>query len=91
MSPPDLIGKFPEVLVVACTSTIYPSNTTAIELPSRERTPQTKTGLHRRTWAVPAWLLLVQSDLLKDYVGHISGPTLRKLLEAVGNAQKDQP
>ena len=44
VSPTAAVETMPEVLAVACTSTAYPSDTTAIELPSRERTPQTKTG-----------------------------------------------
>ncbi|HEX4796326.1 MAG TPA: type II toxin-antitoxin system PemK/MazF family toxin [Humisphaera sp.] len=83
LSPDDSISKQPDVLVVACTSTVYPSNKTAIELPSRERTPQTRTGLNRRTWAVPEWLVTVESNLLVDRAGRITGATLRRLLEAV--------
>jgi mRNA-degrading endonuclease toxin of MazEF toxin-antitoxin module len=75
-----------EVLTVACTSTSYPSSKTAIELPSRERTPQTKTGLHRRTWVVPEWVFPVETELLTDYIGYVSGPTLRKVLDAVAKA-----
>lgn len=77
------IGTSSEVLTVACTSTIYPSTAATIELPSRERTPQTKSGLDRRTWAVPQWVLPVETTLLTDYIGYISGATLRKLLDAV--------
>jgi mRNA-degrading endonuclease toxin of MazEF toxin-antitoxin module len=83
ISPNEVIAGSPEVLVVACTSSALPSDTTAIELPNRERMPQTKTGLYRRTWAVPKWLLPVQREVLFDYVGHLPGSTLRRLLEAV--------
>ena len=91
VSPTELIESLPQVLVVACTSTVLASDTTAIELPSRERMPQTRTGLNRRTWAVPAWLLPVETGLLIDFVGHLSGATLRRLLEAVARVQGDPP
>ena len=90
VSPKEIIERSDEVLTVACTSTVYSSDTTVVELPSRERTPQTKTGLTRRTWAVPAWLLPVQRDLLTDHIGRISGATLRKLLDAVMKNLKDR-
>lgn len=84
VSPTAVVETMPEVLTVACTSTAYPADVTAaIELPSRERTPQTRTGLARRTWAVPAWVVPVRREDLTDYVGYLSGATLRKLLEAV--------
>ena len=83
VSPKQVIERSDELLTVAYTSSVYTSDTTVVELPSREQTPQTKTGLARRTWAVPAWLLPVQRELLTDYVGHVSGATLRKLLNAV--------
>jgi mRNA-degrading endonuclease toxin of MazEF toxin-antitoxin module len=89
VSPTEMIEKMPEVLTVACTSTIYPSDTTAIELPNRERMPQTKTGLNKRTWAVPEWILPVHRDLLTDYIGHASGATLRRLLEAVAKKMRE--
>jgi mRNA-degrading endonuclease toxin of MazEF toxin-antitoxin module len=88
ISPTKLVETRPDALVVACTSSVLPSDTSAIELPSRERTPQTRTGLNRRTWAIPRWLLPVQRELLVDYIGQVSGPTLRRLLEGVAKAQK---
>ena len=91
VTPTDLIGASPALLVVACTSTVLPSDSTAIELPSRERTPQTRTGLNRRTWAIPAWLLPVEARLLSSYIGHLSGATLRRLLDAVAEVQGDLP
>jgi mRNA-degrading endonuclease toxin of MazEF toxin-antitoxin module len=88
VSPTQVIDEGPITLVVACTSTALPSDTTAIELPSRERTPQTRTGLSRRTWAIPAWLLPVEKRLLTDRIGFLSGATLRRLLDAVAKAQE---
>lgn len=87
ITPSDMIGQSPTTLVVACTSTVFSSDATAIELPSRERTPQTRTGLSRRTWAIPAWLLPVETRLLTHYIGHLSGATLRRLLDAVARTQ----
>ena len=85
VSPTDSIGKLPEVVVVACTSTVLPSDTSAIELPSKGqgRTPQTRSGLLRRTWAIANWILLVEPELLTDYIGYLSGAALRKVVEAV--------
>jgi mRNA-degrading endonuclease toxin of MazEF toxin-antitoxin module len=83
VSPTALVETRPDVLIVACTSSILPSNTTAIELPSRERMPQTKTGLNRRTWAVPQWLLPVPGELLVQHIGRLGGSTMRRLLQAV--------
>ena len=88
VSPTGSIERLPQVVVVACKSTALPSDETAIELPSRERTPQTKTGLVRRTWAIPDWIMLVERDALTDYIGYLSGATLRKIVEAVENRRK---
>jgi hypothetical protein len=68
---------------VACTSTVLPSHSSAIELPSRERTPQAKSGLMRRTWAIPEWVLPVQVEHLVDRIGRLTPPTLKRLLEAI--------
>ena len=87
ISSSEVLTASPSAIVVACTSSVLPSDATAIELPSRERTPQTKSGLARRTWAIPAWLLPVEKRLLVDYIGYISGATLRRVLEAVTKAQ----
>jgi mRNA-degrading endonuclease toxin of MazEF toxin-antitoxin module len=84
ISPNETIETSVELLSVACTSSAYPSDSKAVELPSRERTPQTKSGLQRRTWAVPEWLLPVERKLLTDRIGYVSGATLRKLLDAFG-------
>jgi len=87
VSPTELVEMRPNVIVVACTSSVLPSDKTAVELPSRERTPQTKSGLSRRTWAIPRWLLPVRREFLVDYIGRISGPTLRRVLEGVAKVQ----
>jgi mRNA-degrading endonuclease toxin of MazEF toxin-antitoxin module len=83
VSPTALIETRPNVLIVACTTSVLASDKTAIEFPSRERTPQTKTGLNRRTWAVPQWLLPVPRDLLVHYIGRLGGSTMKRLLQAV--------
>jgi mRNA-degrading endonuclease toxin of MazEF toxin-antitoxin module len=89
VSPDDVIEANPDVIVVACTSSALPSDTAAVELPSRQRTPQTKTGLTRRTWAIPGWLLPVDKRLLPDRIGFITGAILQKLLAAVAEAQRE--
>lgn len=89
VSPPEAIKRFPQiVVVVACTSSPRPSDPSAIELPSRERTPQTKTGLPKRTGAVSDWTVSVPPELLSDYIGYVSGATLRTLVEAVDRQSK---
>jgi mRNA-degrading endonuclease toxin of MazEF toxin-antitoxin module len=88
VSPTDLIQTRPNLLVVACTSSSLPSDQSAVELPSRERTPQTKTGLNRRSWAVPQWLVPVQRELLVHYIGHLGGATLGRILQAVAELHR---
>ena len=83
VSSDEALAGSPDAVVVACTSSALPSDASAIELPSRERTPQTKTGLGRRTWAIATWLLPVEKRLLVNYIGYVPRPTLRRLLEAV--------
>jgi hypothetical protein len=39
---------------------------------------------------VPEWVLPVESQLLTDYIGYISGATLRKLLDAVAKSFDDR-
>jgi len=70
------------ILVVACTSTPLSSTTGLVELPSHEKTPQTRSGLHRRTWAVPQWWLPVERCRLMDRAGYITGSTLWRVVEA---------
>ncbi len=64
------------LVVVACTSTVYPDDVEAIELPNRMRMPRTHTGLNKRTWAIPYWFLVVKSEQLTDRAGYISGKLL---------------
>jgi mRNA-degrading endonuclease toxin of MazEF toxin-antitoxin module len=88
VSPDAAIAANPEVIVVACTSSALPSDVSAIELPNRQRTPQAKTGLTRRTWAIPGWLVPVSKRLLSDRIGFVPAATLRKLLEAVARGSR---
>ena len=76
ISPSDVIETRPNVLAVACTTSVLSSDETAIEIPSRERTPQAKTGLVRRTWVVPQWVVPVERRLLVDYIGRVRGPKM---------------
>ena len=89
VSSDEAIAVSPDTLVVACTSSALSSDTTAIELPSRKRTPQAKTGLNRRTWAIPAWLVPVDQRLRTERIGFVAGLTLQRLLLAVAKAQHD--
>lgn len=81
VSPTPLAGAADPLLVVACTSTALASPA-AIELPNRSKTPQTKSGLDRRTWAIPEWWLALPPDRLGDYCGYITGKPLRSLVAA---------
>jgi mRNA-degrading endonuclease toxin of MazEF toxin-antitoxin module len=83
ITPTQVAGTADELIVVACTSTILPSDTEAIELPDRGRTPQTHSGLTRRTWAVPRWWLPVPRERLTNYAGFIRGELLRRVVAAV--------
>lgn len=83
ISPTSVAKSSPEIVVVACTATALPSDTEAIELPNRQRTPQTRSGLNRPTWAVPEWWLPVPRDRLTDYAGFLRGDLLRRVVEAV--------
>jgi len=79
-----------QIIIVACTSTVLPSDVEAIELPNRGRMPQTHSGLIRRTWAVPRWWLPVPRERLTDYAGYIGGDLLRRVVAAVVE-QMEQP
>jgi mRNA-degrading endonuclease toxin of MazEF toxin-antitoxin module len=79
-----------QIVVVACTSTVLPSGTEAIELPNTGRTPQARSGLHRQTWAIPEWWLPVAPDRLTDYAGFIRGAVLaRVVVSAQGYIRRD--
>jgi mRNA-degrading endonuclease toxin of MazEF toxin-antitoxin module len=82
ISPSAVALAAEQIVIVACTSTILPSDVEAIELPNRARTPQTHSGLTRRTWAVPRWWLPVPRERLTDYSGYISGNLLRRVVTA---------
>ena len=70
------------VVVVACTSSVFPSDTEAIELPTTARIPTARSGLNRRTWAVPAWWLFTRPERLTDYAGFIRGKVLKRVVAA---------
>ncbi len=70
------------VLVVACTSSVLPSDTEAVELPNTGTTPQARSGLIRRTWAVPSWWLPARREQLTEYAGFIRGDVLRRVVDA---------
>ncbi len=69
------------LFAVACTSSAYPSDISAIELPSHPE-GRVRTGLRKKTWAVPQWALLIHSAQLGDYAGYISGTLLDKVMKA---------
>lgn len=82
VSTPSQLAGGGDVTVVACTTSPLSSQTDAVELPNRPRTPQTKSGLPRQTWAVPQWYLSVRRTRLTDRAGYVTGLPLRRVLEA---------
>ena len=86
VSTPSQLAGGGDVTVVACTTSPLQSQSDAIELPNRQRTPQTKSGLPRQTWAVPRWYLTVRRTRLADRAGYITGLPFRKVLEAFTEA-----
>jgi len=82
VSTADMLRREELVVVVACTSSALPSDTEAIELPDTSRTPQARSGLNRRTWAVPSWWLPVRRERLSEYAGFIRGDVLRRVVGA---------
>jgi mRNA-degrading endonuclease toxin of MazEF toxin-antitoxin module len=69
------------ILAVGCTSSAYPSDAEAIELPSHPQ-GKVRTGLRKRTWAVVPWALLIRKEQLMHHAGYISGALLDQLLKA---------
>jgi mRNA-degrading endonuclease toxin of MazEF toxin-antitoxin module len=86
VSTPSQLAAGGVVTVVACTTSPLPSQSDVVELPNRERTPQTKSGLPRRTWGVPRWYLTVRRARLADRAGYITGLPFRRVLEAFAEA-----
>ena len=82
VSTPEMLKRGEIVVVVACTSSALPSDAEAIELPNTARTPQARSGLNRRTWAVPSWWLATRRERLTDYAGFIRGDVLRRVVAA---------
>jgi hypothetical protein len=68
------------IVVVACTSTVFPDNQDAIELPNRQRMPQTHSRLIKRTWAIPHGYAFVKTDRFVGRLSYISGPLLRRVV-----------
>jgi mRNA-degrading endonuclease toxin of MazEF toxin-antitoxin module len=81
LSAPEIEVTLGGFFAVACTSSAYPSDMSAIELPSHPE-GRARTGLRKKTWAVPQWALLIQRAQLGDYAGYISGALLDKLIKA---------
>ena len=82
VSSSQMLQREDPVLVVACTSSVLPSTPDAVELPNTGRTPQARSGMSRRTWAVPAWWLPVRRERLTEYAGFIRGEVLARVVTA---------
>ena len=85
ITSPEAEGALGGIIVVACTSSSYPADTTAIELPSHPE-GRVRSGLRKKTWAIPRWTVMVRREQLKTYAGYISG----KLLDQVVTAFREQ-
>ena len=83
VSPNQILKAGGALVVVACSSTVLESDKTRIELPNLADTPQTKTGLDRPTWVVPRWFLAVERERLRDYIGHLTGTLLKRVVASV--------
>lgn len=75
----------PNVMVVACSTTIRPSDLDhdLVRMPTEADTPNCRTGLTSECWAVPRWGLVVRREHLSDYLGHIGGQKLIQIIRAV--------
>jgi len=82
ISSKGMLQRAEHVLVVACTSSVLPSDTEAIELPNTGRTPNARSGLSRRTWAIPSWWMPARRERLTTYAGFIRGDVLRHVVAA---------
>jgi mRNA-degrading endonuclease toxin of MazEF toxin-antitoxin module len=83
VSPPVVLKSGGAFVVVACSTTVLESDKTRIELPNRGDHPQTRTGLTKKTWVVPRWYLAIERERLGDYIGHIGGELLRRVVVSV--------
>jgi mRNA-degrading endonuclease toxin of MazEF toxin-antitoxin module len=86
VSPNQVLKAGGAFVVVACSTSVLESDESRIALPNRGDTPQTKSGLPRRTWVVPRWFLPVERDRLRDYIGHLTGEVLKRVVIAVEKA-----
>ena len=82
-TPQELKAGHEEILVVACSTTVFESERDRIRLPTAADTPHCRSGLTRPSWAVPRWYLLVSRDRLQRPVGHIRRPLLATIIPAV--------
>lgn len=84
--PVDVVGVSavdPQVVIVAISSQVTRSVQDRSRLPDLTTQPQSRSGLCRPSWAVPEWYMLVAASSLGAEVGHISGPLLKRLANAV--------
>ncbi|HVT81271.1 MAG TPA: type II toxin-antitoxin system PemK/MazF family toxin [Phycisphaerae bacterium] len=81
LTPPEAEAAIGGIIAVACTSSSYPSNVKAIELPSHPE-GKVRSGLRKKTWAVPEWTIMVRRERLKRYSGYISGALLDRIVQA---------
>ncbi len=83
VSPPAVLKGGGAFVVVACSTSVLESDKTRIELPNRGEHPQARTGLTKKTWVVPRWYLAIERERLGDYIGHIGGELLRRVVVSV--------
>ncbi len=70
-----------QLIVVACTSTVYSDDVEAIELPNRSQNLGASTGLSKRTWAIPRWRFSVALDRHRIRAGYVSGKLLNRIVQ----------
>ena len=88
ISPPMLLKKGGPVVVAACSSSALASDLSRIELPNKADIPQTKSGLPKRCWLIPRWILTVDPTRFDParYSGYLTGSKLKEVLAAVVEA-----
>lgn len=77
-----------ETVVVMAISTTT-RNPDRIHILSKAENQNATSGLHRRSWAVPPWILEVSKARLGNFVGYVAGRTLQEIVAAGKNTLRD--
>jgi mRNA-degrading endonuclease toxin of MazEF toxin-antitoxin module len=90
LTSPEAEAAMGGIFAVACTSSSYQADTFTIELPSHPE-GRVRSGLRKKTWAVPQWAVLVRRESLGNYAGYISGALLDKVVTAFQEHYRKRP